>query len=159
MTKKPSVFEGEWWWPEWPSPSLPLAPEPREEDKSAFQAFEADLELGARVPLSTPAFHYMIRRDRDQDIELEQYPIRLVKVSQEMSEDEADLGLRLPIYYFRFLRHYHISCISHKLHYLQARIKSGVGLSHQDGEELTKLLQDQGIPSIPDREIIVESDY
>jgi hypothetical protein len=45
------------------------------------------------------------------------------------------------------------------LHYLQARIKSGVGLSHQDGEELTKLLQDQGIPSIPDREIIVESDY
>lgn len=57
-----------------------------------------------------------------------------------------------PVRYFRLLRYYELNLISHKLHLLQERLEENpiMGLSYQESQELTKLLQDQGILSIPD---------
>ena len=149
MPGEHSLFDGEWWWPRWSSSSLPLPPEPLE--PSILCALQADLELGMGLPLEKPE-NYSQEDHRSSEPLLRTYPDRLLRASESWAKWEPLLDMHQPIRYFRVLRYYDLNLITHKLHHMQKRLeaKSVDGLSNKENQELTKLLQDQGILSVLD---------
>jgi hypothetical protein len=53
----------------------------------------------------------------------------------------------LPIPHFKLLRFHDINLIGHKLRLLQARLEANLAMSSETSQQLTKLLQDQGMIS------------
>jgi hypothetical protein len=145
MPGEHSVFDGEWWWPKWSDlSSLPLPPDPQQQDPSAVQVFEDDLEKGANVRCSKK---WPEPPDPVEEPSLASYPARLLNTAQNRARFEQLDDTSEPIYYFGVLRHYELNLITHKLHRLQTRLEArqSTGLSYEETKELTRLLQDQGI--------------
>jgi hypothetical protein len=89
MPSEHSVFEGEWWSPQWPLSSVPLPPDPQKQDLFVLQAFEADLELGAKVPLKRPKPQPFGRGHvRGEETLLMTYPDRLLVATEEAANSE-----------------------------------------------------------------------
>src|ERR1700710_1875965 len=100
MSGERSVFDGEWWWPKWSDLStLPLPPDPQQQNLSALQAFEEDLEKDANA-------HGSERLQDIEDISLESYPARLLSGAQLQARSEQLSDTRAPFFYFNVLRHY-----------------------------------------------------
>lgn len=139
MPGESSIFEGEWWWTKWPMSSIPFPPDPRPQDPSIFRDLEAALQPHENGPHEEFFTNYQEGRN------LASYPERLWKISRGDAELEISFGIPIPMYQFDLLRAYDLSLITHKLHHLQAQLESRPSMSYQTSQELTKLLQDQGI--------------
>jgi hypothetical protein len=137
MPGESSIFEGEWWWPKWPMSAVLFPPDAQPQDASIFRDLEAALEPSLKAPLEDS--------DNDEAIILCPYAARLWNISDDAVEWEIGFDRPQPIYQFDLLRAYDLNCITHKLHHFQARLESRPTVSHETSQELTKLLQDQGI--------------
>jgi hypothetical protein len=126
---------------------MPLPPDPEKQEPSVVRAFEADLELGSNAPLKPPKIEVFEREYlRGEEALLKTYPDRLLAATEVAARSENRAHADLQVYYFRLLRHYDLSLITHKLHHLQGQLEAsrGTGISNKESQELTKLLQDQG---------------
>jgi hypothetical protein len=119
--------------------SVLFLPDPRPQDVSIFRDLEAALEPRLKAPLKDDDPY------NDDAIILGPYAERLWNISGEAVEWEIAVDCPQPIYQFDLLRAYDLNCITHKLHHFQARLESRPTISHETSQELTKLLQDQGI--------------
>jgi hypothetical protein len=139
MPGEPHIFKGEWWWPKWPMSSVLFPPDPKPQDPSIFRDLEAALKLRLKAPFEDPDAY------NREAIDLASYAERLWHISKHAVTCEKDFDDPQPMYQFDLLRTYDLNCITHKLRQFQAQLESRPTISYETSQELTKLLQDQGI--------------
>ena len=147
MPCEDDIFDGQWWAPKWSDlPSPPLPPDPQPQDASTLQAFDDDLEMGMKVPCPkrTVRLDFAVQSRQYPEFDLNTYPLQLWQTSKFAAGMEDSCNVSQPIYNFRSLRYYDLSCITHRLHYLQAQLEAKPDGCYEYGKLLTKLLQDQG---------------
>jgi hypothetical protein len=140
MSREPTVFEGEWWWPKLSSIHLP--PEPQPEYRTTARSFESDLELGASTPLPIGPRRY---HNYIEQVSLTNQPARLQHyyAVHLLFDPYRETGLSTAN--FNSLRYCDIQRITHKLPHLQDQLATGAVLSEADSEEMNRLLRAQGM--------------
>jgi hypothetical protein len=139
MSREPSAFGGEWWWPK--LTSMPLPPEPQPQDRTDTKSFESDLELGVNVPLPTGPRRY---HNYIEQVTLTEHRSRLphYKAIHLLFDPYRETGLSTVD--FSSLRYCDIQRITYKLLHLRDQLVTGAVLSEADLDEMNRLLRAQG---------------